>query len=324
MTNVHSNQNMGPGNSDQGRPFSSQTRANQISAERHDYPGGDESSDWGDDSESDGEPERDPYRASRTDRARPGTDRQTEHLSFSDILKRAPKLPSSATRAQIEHFVSQINDFKSRHRLADVEILELLGRRITESNHTKVANWWAQKNKRAPFRSWRQARNSLTETFVETTLMTNVKVFSQQGHQRRNESLREFGDRIVEAAAETDMTDRTAVHFFLGGAYDQTQVSWLKSASRPPRTIDKCISFLRRRDVDVESTPDEIGLTRSRSDQPASPKPARAPARTSSSPRTDSSPWADSLANMAMEHRRDTQQMEARLLQSIPGVVASM
>ncbi|CAK4366017.1 unnamed protein product, partial [Aphanomyces euteiches] len=80
-----------------GRPFSSQTRANRISAERHDYPGGDEPSDWGDDSESDGEPERDPYRSSRTDRARPGTDRQTEHLSFSDILKRAPKLPSSAT-----------------------------------------------------------------------------------------------------------------------------------------------------------------------------------------------------------------------------------
>ncbi|CAK4112997.1 unnamed protein product [Aphanomyces euteiches] len=107
--------------------------------------------------------------------------------------------------------------------------------------------------------------------------MTNVKVFSQQGHQGRNESLREFGDRIVEAAAETDMTDRTAVHFFLGGAYDQTQIAWLKSASRPPRTVDKCISVLRRRDVDVESTPDEVSLTRSRSDQPASPKPFELP-----------------------------------------------
>ncbi|KAG9414681.1 hypothetical protein AC1031_008083 [Aphanomyces cochlioides] len=155
-------------------------------------------------------------------------------------------------------------------------------------------------------------------------MMTNVKVFSQHGHQRRSESLREFGDRIVEAAAEADITDRTSVYFFLLGAYVQTQVSCQRSASRPPRTVDKCINYLRRRDVDVESTPDEAGLTRSRNDPPASPKPVQASTPASSSPRTGSNPWADSLANMAMEHRRDTQQMEARLLQSIPGVVASM
>ncbi|CAK4653742.1 unnamed protein product [Aphanomyces euteiches] len=218
--------------------------------------------------------------------ARPPSYRPRGRISFSDVLKLAPKLTSSAVRDQIEHFLTRVRDFKQLHEITDYEILEAVDRRITESNHPKVSIWWAQKNKKSPFKTWEQAQLALRQTFVDKARLTTVKVFTERGQQQRDESLREFATRLHEAAQETSVPDATAVDIFLSGAYDKYRISSLQNAENPPKTLDECINYLRRRDIDVEITPEKEERSRS-----ASPKSARMPARSPISSKPESVSW---------------------------------
>ncbi|KAH9123888.1 hypothetical protein AeMF1_005255, partial [Aphanomyces euteiches] len=247
--------------------------------------------------------------------ARPPSYRPRGRISFSDVLKLAPKLTSSAVRDQIEHFLTRVRDFKQLHEIPDYEILEAVDRRITESNHPKVSIWWAQKNKKSPFKSWEQAQIALRQTFVDKARLTTVKVFTERGQQQRDESLREFATRLHEAAQETSVPDATAVDIFLSGAYDKSRISSLQNAENPPKTLDECINYLRRRDIDVEITPKKEERSRS-----ASPKSARMPARSQISSKPESVSWEGPIAEL----RRENQLMEARMMQKIPTVIASL
>ncbi|CAK4093330.1 unnamed protein product [Aphanomyces euteiches] len=221
----------------------------------------------------------------------------------------------SAVRDQIEHFLTRVRDFKQLHEIPDYEILEAVDRRITESNHPKVSIWWAQKNKKSPFKSWEQAQIALRQTFVDKARLTTVKVFTERGQQQRDESLRKFATRLHEAAQETSVPDATAVDIFLSGAYDKSRISSLQNAENPPKTLDECINYLRRRDIDVEITPEKEERSRS-----ASPKSARMPARGQISSKPESVSWEGPVAEL----RRENQLMEARMMQKIPTVIASL
>ncbi|CAK4748628.1 unnamed protein product [Aphanomyces euteiches] len=247
--------------------------------------------------------------------ARPPSYRPRGRISLSDVLKLAPKLTSSAVRDQIEHFLTRVRDFKQLHEIPDYEILEAVDRRITESNHPKVSIWWAQKNKKSPFKSWEQAQIALRQTFVDKARLTTVKVFTERGQQQRDESLRKFATRLHEAAQETSVPDATAVDIFLSGAYDKSRISSLQNAENPPKTLDECINYLRRRDIDVEITPEKEERSRS-----ASPKSARMPARGQISSKPESVSWEGPVAEL----RRENQLMEARMMQKIPTVIASL
>ncbi|CAK4098575.1 unnamed protein product, partial [Aphanomyces euteiches] len=217
--------------------------------------------------------------------------------------------------AQRPHVSPTRFNFKQLHEIPDYEILEAVDRRITESNHPKVSIWWAQKNKKSPFKSWEQAQIALRQTFVDKARLTTVKVFTERGQQQRDESLRKFATRLHEAAQETSVPDATAVDIFLSGAYDKSRISSLQNAENPPKTLDECINYLRRRDIDVEITPEKEERSRS-----ASPKSARMPARGQISSKPESVSWEGPVAEL----RRENQLMEARMMQKIPTVIASL
>ncbi|CAK4613829.1 hypothetical protein LEN26_002814 [Aphanomyces euteiches] len=104
--------------------------------------------------------------------------------------------------------------------------------------------WWAQKNKKSPFKSWGQAQIALRQTFVDKTRLTTVKVFTERGRQQRDESLREYATHLHEAAQETRIPDDTAVNIFLSGVYDSSRISSLQNAENPPETLDECINYI--------------------------------------------------------------------------------
>ncbi|CAK5247425.1 unnamed protein product [Aphanomyces euteiches] len=175
--------------------------------------------------------------------------------------------------------------------------------------------WWAEKNKKSPFKSWGQAQIALRQNFVDKTRLMTVKVFTERGRQQRDESLREYATRLHEAAQETRIPDDTAVNISLSGVYDSSRISSLQNAENPPETLDECINYLRKRDIDVEITAEKEERSRS-----ASPKSARMPARSPISSKPESVSWEGPIAEL----RRENQLMEARMIQKIPSVVASL
>ncbi|CAK4454233.1 unnamed protein product [Aphanomyces euteiches] len=115
-------------------------------------------------------------------------------LSFSDLLKFAPKLAGNAEKSQVKLFLSTIDEVLKEYRVPDSDILRILNVRLMESNHPKISKWWADEASLNPFNTWAQAKNSLGKRFAETIDSSLVREYILDGMQRSDESIREFGE----------------------------------------------------------------------------------------------------------------------------------
>ncbi|CAK4455058.1 unnamed protein product, partial [Aphanomyces euteiches] len=213
------------------------------------FPYGD---DGGDDGDPNGSNAGSGHESSRSVRGFHGARRGP---SFSELLKFVPKLASTAEKTHIKLFLATVDDIRIQYGVTDLEILRIVNLRLMETTHPKISKWWADEASLTPFRSWAQAKKSLSERFAETIDSSLVEEYAMDGVQKATESLREFAERMSFALTHCRIPDDIAVKQFMLGCRDKAEISCLKNGEVPPATIRDCITFLQKRDINVDSKP---------------------------------------------------------------------
>ncbi|CAK4284251.1 unnamed protein product [Aphanomyces euteiches] len=213
------------------------------------FPYGD---DGGDDGDPNGSNAGSDHESSRSVRGFHGARRGP---SFSELLKFVPKLASTAEKTHIKLFLATVDDIRIQYGVTDLEILRIVNLRLMETTHPKISKWWADEASLTPFRSWAQAKKSLSERFAETIDSSLVEEYAMDGVQKAAESLREFAERMSFALTHCRIPDDIAVKQFMLGCRDKAEISCLKNGEVPPATIRDCITFLQKRDINVDSKP---------------------------------------------------------------------
>ncbi|KAH9132025.1 hypothetical protein AeRB84_021442 [Aphanomyces euteiches] len=213
------------------------------------FPYGD---DGGDDGDPNGSNAGSGHESSRSVRGFHGARRGP---SFSELLKFVPKLASTAEKTHIKLFLATVDDIRIQYGVTDLEILRIVNLRLMETTHPKISKWWADEASLTPFRSWAQAKKSLSERFAETIDSSLVEEYAMDGVQKAAESLREFAERMSFALTHCRILDDIAVKQFMLGCRDKAEISCLKNGEVPPATIRDCITFLQKRDINVDSKP---------------------------------------------------------------------
>ncbi|KAG9410594.1 hypothetical protein AC1031_018622 [Aphanomyces cochlioides] len=222
---------------DQTPPNPSRRYTDQKDPLRNNFgrsPFGDDGGDGGDDGDPNGSNTGSDHGSMRSVRGFSGTRRGP---SFSELLKFVPKLASTAEKTHIKLFLATVEDIRIQYGVTDLEILRIVNLRLMETTHPKISKWWADEASLTPFRSWAQARKSLSERFAETIDNSLVEEYAMDGVQKATESLREFAERMSFALTHCRIPDDIA------------------NGEVPPATIRDCITFLQKRDINVDSKP---------------------------------------------------------------------
>ncbi|CAK4353352.1 unnamed protein product, partial [Aphanomyces euteiches] len=196
---------------------------------------------YGDDGGDDGDPN--------------GSNAGSDHGISRSLLKFVPKLASTTEKTHIKLFLATVDDIRIQYGVTDLEILRIVNLRLMETTHPKISKWWADEASLTPFRSWAQAKKSLSERFAETIDSSLVEEYAMDGVQKATESLREFAERMSFALTHCRIPDDIAVKQFMLGCRDKAEISCLKNGEVPPATIRDCITFLQKRDINVDSKP---------------------------------------------------------------------
>ncbi|CAK4537816.1 unnamed protein product, partial [Aphanomyces euteiches] len=193
---------------------------------------------YGDDGGDDGDPN--------------GSNAGSDHGISRSLLKFVPKLASTAEKTHIKLFLATVDDIRIQYGVTDLEILRIVNLRLMETTHPKISKWWADEASLTPFRSWAQAKKSLSERFAETIDSSLVEEYAMDGVQKATESLCEFAERMSFALTHCRIPDDIAVKQFMLGCRDKAEISCLKNGEVPPATIRDCITFLQKRDINVD------------------------------------------------------------------------
>ncbi|KAG9398297.1 hypothetical protein AC1031_014886 [Aphanomyces cochlioides] len=164
-----------------------------------------------------------------------GSNAGSDHGSIRSFV---PKLASTAEKTHIKLFLATVEDIRIQYGVTDLEILRIVNLRLMETTHPKISKWWADEASLTPFRSWAQARKSLSERFAETIDSSLVEEYAMDGVQKATESLCEFAERMSFALTHCRIPDDITVRQFMLGCRDKANFlpqERRSSASHDPR-----------------------------------------------------------------------------------------
>ena len=167
--------------------------------------------------------------------------------TIANVSKMIPKLSRTFTSSKARSFLDAIESCRVMERIDDRELVHVFGLRLFD---TTASNWWRRLlEEHGRNITWAVASRAFETEFIKKSAQAVAKKLMKQSSRKSGESIREFANRIKDAAPVLKISSLMAVHMFLNGVRSPEVTSFINSQKKYPEDLAKCLALLKEREL---------------------------------------------------------------------------